>query len=101
MPDIYIASNWYWKIKGKSGQVFSSAKPGYISENNQTYKNWLKAGNYPSGGDYMTDGELADVLLKAGLPNEIIAASGAADFGEFLSDSEKQAVLAAVGQVNQ
>jgi hypothetical protein len=101
MSDVYIPSNWYWKIKGKSGQVFSSAKPGYINEDDSGYKDWLKAGNYASGGDYMTDGELADVLLKAGLSDEVIAASEAADFGEFLSDNEKQAILAAIGQSNQ
>jgi hypothetical protein len=97
MPDTYDPANWYWKVGGKDGQVFSSAKPGYVSENNKDYKAWLKNENHPSGGEYMTDGELADVLLKAGLPSDVIAAAGADDFGPALAASDQLQIIQAIG----
>lgn len=93
----YNTANWYWKIGSQPGKVFSSAKPGYVNVTNAAYKAWLEEGNVTSGGDYMTDGELADVLLKAGLPNDVVAATGASDFGPMLTASEKLQIVQSIG----
>jgi hypothetical protein len=97
MADTYNPFDWYWVCSNHPDSVFSSAKPGWISPSDSTYSDWLERGNRPTGGDYLRDGELADVLFKAKLPSDVIAAVEFEDFGEFLSKDERRSIIQAIG----
>ena len=87
----YTPSSWYWLVGNKTGEVFSSALPGYIATSDSTYQAWLAAGNNPS--KILSDGELADVLVKASVPNSVVAAAGVSSFGNLTSNDMRGVIL--------
>ncbi|HZT90244.1 MAG TPA: hypothetical protein VFA12_20055 [Stellaceae bacterium] len=90
----YTPLSWYWLVGNKSDLVFSSAGPGYVALTDAGYEAWLAAGNLPSR--IATDGELADVLAKAGATAAAIQAAGWTGWGE-VSIADQYAVLKAAG----
>jgi len=67
-------SNWYWRVKGYEGQVFSTGRAGFVPDTNKDYLAWTK---HPmTNAHLMADlGELSETLIglgvsTAGLPKE-------------------------------
>jgi hypothetical protein len=58
---LYTPANWYWIVAGSTTQVYSSAKPGYVTLPDATYSAWLANGGLPTNID--SDGSLQGVLL--------------------------------------
>lgn len=90
-----VLSN-YWTVGNKQGQVFSAPAAAYVPTTDSGYQAFLAANLKPSS--ILCDGELADVLLKAGAPRNIVAAAGATSLGN-LSPSAAALVLLAIGVV--
>ena len=80
----YKPANWYWSAGNKKGLVFSSAAAAWIAPTDSTYQAWLAAGN--AATTVLCDGELADVLLKLGMPNTMVAAAGDTSLGNLTPD---------------
>jgi hypothetical protein len=97
MTSNYNPSNWYWLVGNKPSQVFSSAVPGYVALNNATYDAWTAAGNKATNA--LSDGELTDVLAKAGLPTAVVAAAGVTSMGNVPASDALPAMLAAGCQI--
>lgn len=72
MTAIYDPRNWYWVASNKPSFVYSSAVAQWISESDGGYQGWLSQENNASGGDYMMDGEIAQVLAGAGLEGPVV-----------------------------
>jgi hypothetical protein len=72
-------TNNYWLAGNRPGVVFGSAAGSWVAPTDATYQAWLAAGRLPSR--VLTDGELADVLFKAGLPVVTVAAVGLTSLG--------------------
>ena len=99
LPQRYPPAKWYWLAANRPGVVFSSAAPGWIAPSDATYTAWLAAGNAPTqavqgGVNVLTDGEIADVLVKAGVPNAAVMACGVTSFGNVPVDSASKIVQA-------
>lgn len=83
----------YWLVGNRSGQVFSSAKPGYVSTSDQRFRDWGAGGAQPTR--ILSDGELTDVLAKQSFAPSIILAAGVGDWGNVPPDDIMAAVAAA------
>lgn len=91
----YVATAWYWIVGGDESQVYSSAKPGFVSATDVGYAEWLESGGQTTR--IVSLDELHDVLmrqypagwamsfdeLKAVKNAEINAARAAANTGTF------------------
>jgi hypothetical protein len=72
MTAIYDPRNWYWVASNRPSFVYSSAAAQWISESDGGYQGWIAQENSASGGDYMMDGEIAQVLAAAGLEGRVV-----------------------------
>ena len=88
----YTPFNWYWSAQNKSGVVFSSGQAAWVSTTDAIYEAWLAAGN--TATIILSDGELADVLTKAGAPAATIYACGVTSFGNVPPDDILTLMLA-------
>src|SRR5262252_4816420 len=61
----YDPIDWYWVVGNHSGVVYSSKDAAYVPTTDTNYTNWTAVGN--TATNILSDGELADVLAKAGL----------------------------------
>jgi len=89
----YNPRDSYWLPQNKGGQVFGSARGGYVTVEDGDYVAWLARGRQPT--PILCDGELADVLLKPGLPPAVVTAAGAQSWGNL--DPADIAALTALG----
>ena len=94
MADIYTASKWYWLVGNKPGVVFSAPAGAYVATSDAGYEAFLAAENRATS--ILSDGELADVLAKAGLPASVIQTVGWTNWGN-VPPSDQAAVLRAAG----
>jgi len=92
---VYKPSRHFWIVGNKPGKVFSSALPGYVDVSDSDYAAW-RAENENQATSILTDGELADVLVKAEAPNATVTAAGASDFGG-VPPAEALAIVQAIG----
>lgn len=90
-PFPYLPRQWYWLTGNTGAQVFSSAVGIWLDPGDAGYNTWLAQGYLPSR--CACDGELADVLLKAGLPDATVLACGAKSYG-ILGPSDIEALVA-------
>lgn len=88
----YDPFDYYWLVGNKVGLVFSSAAPGYVQQTDSGYVEFLAAGKLPAR--ILCDGELADVLIKAGAPSGTIIAAGATSIGNLPSAAGLAAIIA-------
>lgn len=97
---VYDPADWYWLVSNRPGQVFSSAKPGWVPENDPTLAAWMEAGGLVrtimDAGEPAPDGELAWTLWNAKLPNAVVAAVGLEDWGG-VPATDKLSIVCAVG----
>lgn len=82
----------WWLADNKPGFVFSTSIPGWIAVNDSRYIAFTNSGGLPS--KILCDGELADVLVKAGVDNSIVAACGCSAWGAVTGMDVQNVVLA-------
>lgn len=93
-PMHYRPEAWYWQVRNKPGQVFSSAGAAYVDPTSDAdYLAWTAQLYLPS--NILCDGELAYVLLTAELPEATVLACGATDYGGLTPDQIDE--LVAIG----
>lgn len=100
MADNYDSRCWYWLVGNRPGVVFSAMASGYVALTDAGYKSWAARGNVAPTNVPLYDGELADVLLRAGCPAVLVEAAGITDFGTCgsgLTLADATAVLTAIG----
>lgn len=89
----YNPSNWYWVVSNRPGVVFSSAAAGYVATTNAAYTSWQASGGFPT--NILSDGELSDVLTKAGQSPSVVAAAGWTSMGNVAPQDAGTALMAA------
>ena len=90
----YNVRGWWWLVGGKDNLVFSSAKASYFPLDDPDYKAFLEAGEKPT--TIACDGELADVLARAGADHKAVAAAGWWNWG-FVQPLDRIPVVFACG----
>jgi hypothetical protein len=76
----YTPRAWYWLVANRTDSpVYSSALAAYLPEDDSTYTAWLAEGNNASA--ILCDGELADVLTKAGLEGAVVLNTTPTEWG--------------------
>lgn len=79
MTAYYDARRWYWIVGNRSGVVYSSESMAYVADTDAAYQAWLADENMAS--NILTDGELADVLTRAGLDGPVVLSADPTDWG--------------------
>lgn len=77
--DQYNPGRWYWIVGNRPDVVFSSSAGAYLDTTDTDYQAWLADGNIAS--TIITDGELADVLARAGLEGPVVLSVDPSDWG--------------------
>lgn len=76
----YVPALWYWTVANQPNLVFSAPLSAYVDPaTDQGYLDFINAGN--AATSIVSDGELADVLTRAGMSASLIYAAGWADWG--------------------
>jgi hypothetical protein len=91
----YVPALWYWTVANQPNLVFSAPSSAYVDPaTDQGYLDFTNAGN--AATSIVSDGELADVLTRAGMSAALIYAAGWADWGG-VPPLDRVAVLMAAG----
>jgi hypothetical protein len=93
----YNPAKWYWRVGNRAGVVFSAPASAYVAEDDAGFLAFLAAGNLATA--IASDGDLADVLTKAGLPAAMIAAVDATDWSGISPAAHLAAAMAAGVQI--
>ena len=97
---LYAPGRWYWLVGNRDAVAFSSERAAYVPEDDAAYVGFLAldADGKPTQRPtrIATDGELADVLMKANLPRATIRAAGWTSWGA-VPVADQALVLRAVG----
>jgi hypothetical protein len=66
MTAFYDPRNWYWSVTNQSNAIYSSASNTYVDVSDQTYSDWIAAGN--AAIPIPDEAELWGVVSPNGLP---------------------------------
>lgn len=96
----YDARIWYWVVADRAApdNVFSAPAAAYVPETDAGYEAFVAAGGVAT--NIVCDGELTDVLVKAGLPAAVCAAAGLTELtpcGEGLTQADVAALTSYLG----
>lgn len=96
----YNAAACYWIVSNRSApdNIFSSASGTYVSSSDAGYQAFLATGDRARGP--ILDGELTDVLVKAGVSPAICAAAGITELsvcGVGLTEADVRSMTQYVG----